>query len=153
MQFRDPVMISLAVPVAGLAAHPDRVLQRVAADTLLTGLPSFARRVATLTCEPLQPGRFIGEKYCSAAEFNDAPPHAVMPGDAIPGIRCSRNGESGWPRRPALRRAHPGRELAYTLVTSMITADRRSTERALLDECRHAPAAAAAPLICARAVP
>ena len=45
----------------------------------------------------------------------------------------------------AVRRGHPGRELAYTLVTSMTTADRQAHQRELLDHYRGALAAAGGP--------
>jgi hypothetical protein len=161
MQFPDPVMISRAVAVAGLAAHLNRGLQRVA-DALHTGVPACAHRMppdaaalSRLTTRSIPPpaGRLAGEEVGPAAQLKEGPPHAVMPGGAPPANLCFGNGEPGLPRRPAVRRGHPGREPAYTLVSSMITAGRRFIEGALLDECRHAPAAWVAPLICARALP
>jgi hypothetical protein len=44
-----------------------------------------------------------------------------------------------------VRRGHPSRELAYTLVTSMTTADRQASERELLDAYRLALASAGGP--------
>ena len=44
-----------------------------------------------------------------------------MHGDAHPGNVYFRNGEAGLLDWQAVRRGHPGRELAYTLVTSMDT--------------------------------
>ena len=49
-----------------------------------------------------------------------------MHGDAHPGNIYFRNGEAGLLDWQAVRRGHPGRELAYTLVTSMTTADRQA---------------------------
>ena len=46
-----------------------------------------------------------------------------------------------------MRRGHPGRELAYTLVTCMTTADRQAGERDLLDEYRRALAVAGGPTL------
>ena len=60
-----------------------------------------------------------------------------MHGDAHPGNVYFRNGEAGLLDWQAVRRGHPGRELAYTLVTSMTTADRQAHQRELLD---HLPA-------------
>ena len=48
-----------------------------------------------------------------------------MHGDAHPGNVYFRNGEAGLLDWQAVRRGHPGRELAYTLVTSMTTEDRQ----------------------------
>jgi hypothetical protein len=45
----------------------------------------------------------------------------------------------------AVRRGHPSRELAYTVVTSMTPADRRACQRDLIDVYRRALAAAGGP--------
>ena len=52
-----------------------------------------------------------------------------MHGDAHPGNVYFRNGAAGLLDWQAVRRGHPSRELAYTLVTSMTTADRQASER------------------------
>ena len=44
-----------------------------------------------------------------------------------------------------MRRGHPSRELAYTLVTSMTTADRQASEPELLDAYRRVLAGAGGP--------
>jgi aminoglycoside phosphotransferase (APT) family kinase protein len=69
----------------------------------------------------------------------------VLHGDAHPGNVYFRNGAAGLLDWQAVRRGHPGRELAYTLVTSMTTADRQATERELLDEYRRVRASAGGP--------
>ena len=61
-----------------------------------------------------------------------------MHGDAHPGNVYFRNGAAGLLDWQAVRRGHPSRELAYTLITSMTTADRQVSERELLDEYRRA---------------
>jgi hypothetical protein len=76
------------------------------------------------------------DNYRAVARLIDAPPNTVMHGDAHPGNVYFRNGAAGLLDWQAVRRGHPGRELAYTLVTSMTTADRRASERELLDEYR-----------------
>jgi aminoglycoside phosphotransferase (APT) family kinase protein len=68
-----------------------------------------------------------------------------MHGDAHPGNVYFCNGEAGLLDWQAVRRGHPGRELAYTLVTCMTTADRKASERDLLDDYRRALAAAGGP--------
>ena len=68
-----------------------------------------------------------------------------MHGDAHPGNVYFRNGAAGLLDWQAVRRGHPSRELAYTLVTSMTTADRQASERDMLDGYRRALAAPAAP--------
>ena len=115
--------------------------------SLLTGslLKTSARRLAGRTDIPVETGRFIDENYRAVAQLIDKPPHTVMHGDAHPGNTYFRNGEAGLLDWQAVRRGHPGRELAYTLVTSMTTADRQASERELLDDYRRALAAAGGP--------
>jgi aminoglycoside phosphotransferase (APT) family kinase protein len=68
-----------------------------------------------------------------------------MHGDAHPGNVYFRDGEAGLLDWQAVRRGHPSRELAYTLITGMTTADRQGSERDLLDDYRLALAAAGGP--------
>ncbi len=68
-----------------------------------------------------------------------------MHGDAHPGNVYFRNGAAGLLDWQAVRRGHPGRELSYTLITSMTTADRQACEHDILDGYRHALAAAGGP--------
>ena len=68
-----------------------------------------------------------------------------MHGDAHPGNVYFRNGAAGLLDWQAVRRGHPSRELAYTLITSMTTADRQASERELLDDYRRALAGAGGP--------
>ena len=108
-------------------------------------LKMSARRLAERTDIPVQNGRFIDENYRAVAQLIDTPPHTVMHGDAHPGNVYFRNGEAGLLDWQAVRRGHPGRELAYTLITCMTTADRQACERDLLDEYRRTLAAAGGP--------
>ena len=96
----------------------------------------LARRLAERTDIPVEKGRFIDENYRAVARLIDTPQHTVMHGDAHPGHVYFRNGETGLLDSQAVRRGRPNRELAYTLVTSMTTADRQGCERELLDEYR-----------------
>jgi hypothetical protein len=115
--------------------------------SLLTGtlLKTSARRIAERTDIPVERGRFIDENYRVVAQVIDRPPHTVMHGDAHPGNVYFRNGDAGLLDWQAVRRGHPGRELAYTLVTSMTTTDRQAAERDLLDDYRKALRAAGGP--------
>ncbi|MCT7659339.1 ecdysteroid 22-kinase family protein [Mycobacterium deserti] len=126
-----------------------RWLYTASADTasLLTGplLKTSARRIAERTDLPVGNGRFIDENYRAVARLIDEPPHTVMHGDAHPGNVYFRNGEPGLLDWQAVRCGHPSRELAYTLITSMTTAKRRSVEQDLLDEYRLALTAAGGP--------
>jgi len=111
--------------------------------SLLTGAlcRASARRIAERTDIPVDRGRFIDENYRAVAALIDRPPHTVMHGDAHPGNVYFRNGAAGLLDWQAVRSGNPGRELAYTLVTCLTTADRRDAERDLLDVYRRALAA------------
>lgn len=115
--------------------------------SLMTGslLKLSTKRLAERTDIPVADGRFVDENYRAAAQLLDQPPHTVMHGDAHPGNLFFRNGEAGLLDWQAVRRGHPGRELAYTLVTSMTTTERQASERDLLDEYRRALAANGGP--------
>jgi hypothetical protein len=116
-------------------------------SSLLTGplLKVSARRIAERTSIPVETGRFIDENYRAIAQLIDTAPHTVMHGDAHPGNVYFRNGEAGLLDWQAVRRGHPSRELAYTLITSMTTTDRQASERDLLDTYRKALVAAGGP--------
>lgn len=115
--------------------------------SLLTGplLKTSARRIAERTDIDVDAGRFVDENYRAVARLIDEPPHTVMHGDAHPGNVYFRNGEAGLLDWQAVRRGHPSRELAYTLVTSMTPADRQAHQRELLDVYRGALAACGGP--------
>jgi hypothetical protein len=113
--------------------------------SLLTGplLNTSARRLAERTS--VEDGRFIIDNYRTVAKLIDGQPNTVMHGDAHPGNVYFRNGEAGLLDWQAVRRGHPGRELSYTLVTGMTTADRQACERELLAAYRQALAGAGGP--------
>jgi hypothetical protein len=115
--------------------------------SLLTGplLNTSARRLAEQTDIPVEDGRFIIDNYRAVAEIIDREPNTVTHGDAHPGNVYFRNGEAGLLDWQAVRRGHPGRELAYALITGMTTADRQACERDLLATYRRALAAAGGP--------
>lgn len=117
--------------------------------SLMTGalLKLATKRLAETTGIPVADGRFIDENYRAAAQLLDRPPHTVMHGDAHPGNLFFRDGAAGLLDWQAVRRGHPGRELAYTLATCMTTLDRQAAERDLLDEYRRALAAAGGPTL------
>ena len=129
--------------------RPPGWLYTASADSasLLTGplLKTSARRIAERSNIPVEAGRFIDDNYRAVARLIDTPPHSVMHGDAHPGNIYFRNGETGLFDWQAVRRGHPSRELAYTLITSMTTADRQACEREVLDDYRRALAAAGGP--------
>ncbi|WAJ42915.1 phosphotransferase [Mycobacterium sp. Aquia_216] len=119
--------------------------------SLLTGplMTTSMKRLGEQTTNevdfPIDRGRFIAENYRAVAALIDTPPHTVMHGDAHPGNMYFRDGEAGLLDWQAVRRGHPSRELAYTLITSLTPEDRRSTQRELLDVYRQALAAAGGP--------
>ena len=108
-------------------------------------LKTSARRINEKSDIPVEKGRVIVDNYLAVARLIDEGPHTVMHGDAHPGNVYFRNSEAGLLDWQAMRRGHPGRELAYTLVTSMATADRQAHQRELLDHYRGALAAAGGP--------
>ncbi|QLL06774.1 phosphotransferase [Mycobacterium vicinigordonae] len=115
--------------------------------SLLTGslMNASIKRLGERTDIPVENGRFIAENYRAVAAIIDTEPHTVMHGDAHPGNVYFRDGRAGLLDWQAVRRGHPSRELAYTLVTSLTPADRISAERELLDEYRRALVAAGGP--------
>ncbi|RDH74772.1 DUF1679 domain-containing protein [Mycolicibacterium moriokaense] len=115
--------------------------------SLLTGslAKMSARRLAERTDIPIENGRFIIDNCRAVTQLVDQPPHTVTHGDAHPGNVYFRNGEAGLLDWQFVRRGHPGRELAYTLITGMTTDDRRTHQRELLDVYRSALAAAGGP--------
>ena len=117
--------------------------------SMLTGplLNTSARKLVGKTDIPIEDGRFIIDNYRAVATLIDAAPNTVMHGDAHPGNVYFRNGEAGLLDWQAVRRGHPSRELAYTLITSLTTADRQAGERELLDVYRRALAAGGGPEI------
>ncbi|MCV7251407.1 phosphotransferase [Mycobacterium hackensackense] len=117
------------------------------ATSLLTGslARTSVRRLAGRTTIAVDNGRFINDHYRAVAALIDAAPHTVMHGDAHPGNVYFRNGKAGLLDWQAVRRGHPSRELSYTLITSMTTADRVDHQRELLDVYRRALAAGGGP--------
>lgn len=103
------------------------------------------KRLSERSTIPVENGRFIADNYRAAAAVIDTPPHTVMHGDAHPGNVYFRDGTAGLLDWQAVRRGHPSRELAYTLITSLTPEDRRSAQRDLLDDYRRALAAAGGP--------
>ncbi len=114
---------------------------------LLVGrmLEASSRRIGGRTDIAVGNGRFIDDHYLAVARLIDTPPHTVMHGDAHPGNVYFRGSAAGLLDWQAVRRGHPSRELAYTLITSMTTADRQACERDILDEYRRGLAAAGGP--------
>jgi aminoglycoside phosphotransferase (APT) family kinase protein len=110
-----------------------------------TLLNNSARRLAGRTTLAIEDGRFIIDNYRAVARLIDRGPHTVMHGDAHPGNVYFHAGGAGLLDWQAVRRGHPGRELAYTLVTSMTSEERRSTQRDVLDGYRQALVAAGGP--------
>jgi aminoglycoside phosphotransferase (APT) family kinase protein len=114
--------------------------------SLLTGWLAkvAARRLADADI-PVENGRLIIDNCRAVTALVDRGPNTVTHGDAHPGNVYFRNGQAGLLDWQAVRRGHPGRELAYTLITGMTTADRHAVERDLLAEYRHALSAAGGP--------
>jgi hypothetical protein len=108
-------------------------------------LRTSARRLAGRTDIAVDEGGFIIEHYPAVARLIDAPPHTVLHGDPHPGNCYFRKGEAGLLDWQVVRRGHPMRDIAYTLITSMTTADRQDSEHELLETYRRALTAAGGP--------
>ncbi|WP_173817374.1 phosphotransferase [Mycobacterium sp. IEC1808] len=115
--------------------------------SLLTGslMHASIKRLAGRTEIPVENGAFIADNYRAVAALIDTPPHTVMHGDAHPGNMYFDGGKAGLLDWQAVRRGHPSRELAYTLITSLTPEDRVANQRELLDDYRRALAAAGGP--------
>ncbi len=115
--------------------------------SLLTGslMNTSIKRLAERTSIPVENGRFIAENYRAVAALIDTGPHTVTHGDAHPGNMYFQGGKAGLLDWQAVRRGHPSRELAYTLITSLTPEDRQAFQRELLDDYRRALAAAGGP--------
>ncbi|BCZ21613.1 phosphotransferase [Mycobacterium senriense] len=115
--------------------------------SLLTGslMHTSIKRLAEHTTIPVDNGRFIADNYRAVAALIDTPPHTVMHGDAHPGNMYFHGGKAGLLDWQAVRRGHPSRELAYTLITSLTPEDRRANQRELLDDYRRALVASGGP--------
>jgi hypothetical protein len=115
--------------------------------SLLTSslMSTSIKRLSERSTIPVENGRFIADNYRAVAAVIDTPPHTVMHGDAHPGNVYFRDGAAGLLDWQAVRRGHPSRELAYTLITSLTAEDRRAAQRDLLDDYRRALAAAGGP--------
>lgn len=115
--------------------------------SLLTGslMHTSIKRLAERTAIPVDAGSFIADNYRAVAALIDTPPHTVMHGDAHPGNMYFHGGKAGLLDWQAVRRGHPSRELAYTLITSLTPEDRQANQRELLDDYRRALIASGGP--------
>jgi Ser/Thr protein kinase RdoA (MazF antagonist) len=104
-----------------------------------------ARKLADRTPVAIESGRFLWENYQAATELVDAGTHTVLHGDSHPGNTYFRDGRAGLLDWQVVRRGHPARDLTYTLVLGMATADRRAAERDLLDVYAKALASSGGP--------
>jgi aminoglycoside phosphotransferase (APT) family kinase protein len=104
-----------------------------------------ARRVADRTSIQVEHGRFVIENYPAVARLLDAAPHTVLHGDGHPGNVFFRNGKAGLLDWQVVKRGHPSRDLAYSLIIGMTTDERMVNQRELLDVYRQALASAGGP--------
>lgn len=132
-------------PLAWLYTPSGDVTSLLTGSLMKTSMKRLAEKPTIPADFPLDRGRFIAENYRAVAAIIDTPPHTVMHGDAHPGNVYFRDGEAGLLDWQAVRRGHPSRELAYTLITSLTPEDRQSAQRDLLDDYRRALAAAGGP--------
>ena len=104
-----------------------------------------ARRLAEKTTIPIEDGRFVIEHYPDVVRLLDTGPHTVLHGDSHPGNVFFHNGKAGLLDWQVVKRGHPMRDVAYSLVTGMTTDERRANQRDLLDVYRSALAANGGP--------
>lgn len=104
-----------------------------------------ARRLAERTTIPIEDGRFVIENYPAAVRLIDEGHHTVLHGDSHPGNVFFRNGRAGLLDWQVVKRGHPTRDIAYSLISGMTTDDRRANQRDLLDVYRAALAAGGGP--------
>jgi Phosphotransferase enzyme family len=104
-----------------------------------------ARRITARTSIPLEEGRFVVENCAAAVRLVDVGPHTVLHGDGHPGNVYFRNGKAGLLDWQVVKRGHPSRDLAYSLIIGMTSDERRANQRELLDVYRAALAAAGGP--------
>lgn len=104
-----------------------------------------AKSLAEKTSIPVEDGRFVIENYPAAVRLNDAGPQTVLHGDSHPGNVYFRDGKAGLLDWQVVKRGHPSRDLVYSLVIGMTTANRRANQRQLLDVYRAALAANGGP--------
>ena len=104
-----------------------------------------ARRLAEKTSVPVEDGRFVIENYPAVVRLLDTGPHTVLHGDSHPGNVYFRNGKAGLLDWQVVKRGHPMRDVAYSLITGMTTDERRASQRDLLEVYRTALAANGGP--------
>ena len=132
-------------PLGWLYTPSGDVTSLLTGSLMRTSIKRLAERTTIPVDIPVDKGRFIADNYRALATLIDTPPHTVMHGDAHPGNMYFYGGKAGLLDWQAVRRGHPSRELAYTLITSLTPEDRRATQRELLDDYRRALAAAGGP--------
>jgi Ser/Thr protein kinase RdoA (MazF antagonist) len=104
-----------------------------------------ARKLAERADIPMASSSFLWKNYQAATDVVDAGTHTVLHGDSHPGNTYFREGKAGLLDWQVVRRGHPSRDLTYTIVLGLPTADRRTAERDLLDVYAKAFASAGGP--------
>jgi phosphotransferase family enzyme len=132
-------------PLGWLYTPSGDVTSLLTGSLMNTSIKRLAERTSFPVDIPVENGRFIADNYRAVATLIDRPPHTVMHGDAHPGNMYFHGGKAGLLDWQAVRRGHPSRELAYTLITSLTPEDRLAAQHDLLDHYRRALAAAGGP--------
>lgn len=104
-----------------------------------------AEKLSRCTDIDVYRGQYLWEHLQQIAVFNDRGRHFVLHGDSHPGNTYFRAGRAGLLDWQVVRRGHPSRDLAYTLVLGMTTEERRERQRELLDSYREAVVEAGGP--------
>lgn len=132
-------------PLGWLYTPSGDVTSLLTGSLMHTSIKRLAERTTCSVDPKVDTGAFIADNYRAVAALIDTPPHTVMHGDAHPGNMYFHGGKAGLLDWQAVRRGHPSRELAYTLITSLTPEDRRASQRDLLDDYRRALVAAGGP--------
>jgi hypothetical protein len=143
--FWDRLPTDNRAPLGWLYTPSGDVTSLLTGSLMNASFKRLAERATFPIDTPVETGRFIADNYPAVAALIDTPPHTVMHGDAHPGNVYFRDGKAGLLDWQAVRRGHPSRELAYTLITSLTPEDRRTAQRDLLDVYRRALAASGGP--------
>src|SRR5208283_3145243 len=104
-------------PLGWLYTPSGDVTSLLTGSLMNTSIKRLAERTSFPVDIPIEKGRFIADNYRAVAALIDRPPHTVMHGDAHPGNMYFHGGKAGLLDWQAVRRGHPSRELAYTLIT------------------------------------
>lgn len=131
-------------PLGWLYTPSGDVTSLLTGSLMRTSIKRLAERASSVDVPRRRGGVHRRQLPCRRRAHRHSP-HTVMHGDAHPGNMYFHGGKAGLLDWQAVRRGHPSRELAYTLITSLTPEVRRASQRELLDDYRRALVAAGGP--------